>query len=167
MLWITIAGLVSVASAAVSATAATATTPASAAATAAAAAVAAPATTATATEPASAAATPATPAVFARAGFVHGEGAAVMLLPVEGCDRGLGFLIVRHLDEPKPLAASGVPVVDDLRGKNLSMRAEQLLQLGAVNLVAQVADIQLLSHRPISYEWVTTRPLLRAVLSGP
>jgi hypothetical protein len=126
-------GLVSVAAAAVSAAAtATSATSAVAAATASAA-----ATPAVAAATASAAATPAvaTAATTTAAaatfltgtGFVYGECAATVLLPVEGGDGGVGFGVVRHLDEPEALAAAGVPVVDDLGGYNLPVLRKQLL----------------------------------------
>ena len=69
-----------------------------------------------------------------------------MLLAVQGRDRRIGFLVVRHLDEPEALAPAGVAVVDDLGGQDLPVCAEQLLQLRAIDRVAQVTDVQLLSH---------------------
>jgi hypothetical protein len=92
--------------------------------------------TATATpSPAASAATTATEAtaaaaaVFARAGFVHGEGAAVVLLAIKPGDRRLGLFIGAHLDETESLAAAGVAVVDDLGGNDLAVCSEQLLEL--------------------------------------
>lgn len=88
---------------------------------------AAPTTTATATAAVSTAAAATT--IFAGAGFIDGEGSATVLLAVECLDGGLGFIVIGHLDEPEPLAAAGVSVVDDLGGKDLAMLAEQLLEL--------------------------------------
>jgi hypothetical protein len=52
-----------------------------------------------------------------------------VLLPVEGGNRGLGFIVVAHLDEPEALAATGVTVVDDLGRGHGPVRAEDLLKL--------------------------------------
>ena len=100
------------------------------------------ATAATAPE-STAATTPAsaTTALFARSGFIDGEGAATMFLAIKTSDCGLSFLIGRHLDEPKSLAAAGVPVVDDLGRYHLPVRGEQLLELGTGDVVAQVPDV--------------------------
>jgi hypothetical protein len=143
-------GLVPVAATAVAA-ATTATTEATAATTTATEATTA-ATPPTTTTEATAAATTATTtaeaatALFARAGFVDGQGATVVLLPVEGGNRGLGLVVVAHFDEPEALAAAGVPVVDDLGGCDRPIRAEELFQLGAVNTIGQITDVQLLTH---------------------
>jgi len=129
-------------------------TPTAAAATAAAVAAAATAAAA-ATEAATAAAaaadaatttTAATSAVFARAGFVDGQGAAAMFLAVQGSDRRLGFLIGPHFDEPEPLGSAGVTVVDDLGRDNRAVLAKQLLELRAIDLVAQIPNVKLLTH---------------------
>src|SRR5438045_268648 len=65
------------------------------------------ATTTAATE-STAATTAAAPALFARAGFVDGEGPAVVLVAVQRRDRRLGFLIGAHLDEAESLGPAGV-----------------------------------------------------------
>jgi len=113
---------------------------------------------ATASTTTTAAATEAT--FFARAGFVNGEGAAAVLLPVQGGNRGVCFAIVGHLHEPEALASARVAVVNDLGGKHLPVLAEQLFELGAIHLVAQISDIQLLSHRSISWAWLICGPVL-------
>jgi hypothetical protein len=64
-----------------------------------------------------------------------------MFLAVEGGDRSLGFVVAAHFDESESLAAAGVAIVDDLRRNHLAMLAEQLFQLGAIDFIAQVADI--------------------------
>ena len=48
-------------------------------------------------------------------------------------------------------AAAGVAVVDDLGRHHLPVCAERLFELRGVHLIAQVSDVQLLTHRPISY----------------
>src|SRR5688500_5195617 len=139
------AGLVAIASAAVAAAAPTpAAEPTAAAAPAAE--PTAPAATAAAAEPAPTTAATAATAIFARACFVDGEGAAAVLLAVQRRDCGRGLVIVGHLDEPETLAPAGVPVVDVLGGHDLAVLPEELLQLRAIDAVAQVADVQLLTH---------------------
>jgi hypothetical protein len=64
-----------------------------------------------------------------------------MLLAVQGGDRRLGFLIGAHFDKAEALAAAGVAVVDDLRGDDSPVLTEQLLELRAINLIAEVPDI--------------------------
>jgi hypothetical protein len=134
------------AAAAFAATAAAATTVAAAATAAATTTESAAAAAAAATESAATTAAAATPAIFARAGFVDGEGATAVLLTVQGCDRRLGFLIGPHFDEPEPLGSAGVTVVDDLGGDNRAVLAKQLLELRAIDLVAQVPNVKLLTH---------------------
>src|SRR5207237_4676273 len=86
-------------------------------------------------------------AFFARAGFIDGKGSSAMLLAVEGVDGVLRFVVVGHLDKSESLAASGFAIVDDLRRNDLTILTEKLFQLRAVHAVAQVADIQLLTHQ--------------------
>ena len=81
-----------------------------------------------------------------------------MLLTVHGIDGVLRFIVVGHLHEAEPLAASGIAIADDLRGDDLAELTEHLFQLRAVHVVAQVADIQLLTHLP-SPSWVEHWPL--------
>jgi hypothetical protein len=92
-------------------------------------AVAATAAAATESTPAPTAAKPAatstaapTGTLFARARFVYGQGATIMLLAVQR-RHGRGCLFVAgHLDESESLAPAGVPVIDDLGGDDLAMR---------------------------------------------
>ena len=131
-------GLVAVASAAVAST----TTAAVSTATAAAAVSAAAASTAVATS----AATSTAAALFARLGFIDGERAPVVLFAVEGGNGALGVIIVGHLDEPEPLAAAGVAIADNLGALNGAKLTEQLLQRRTVHAVAEVPDVQTLTH---------------------
>jgi hypothetical protein len=151
-------GLVAIATAAVAAATAAATaaitTPATA--TTAATESTAATTTAATTEP-TAATTASTTAVFARAGFVDGEGTSAVLLTIEGRNRRLGFVIRAHLDEAEALAAAGVTVVDDLRGDHSPVLTKQLLQFRAIHLVAQISNIQLLTHFDL-HVWVDCGP---------
>jgi hypothetical protein len=84
--------------------------------------------------------------LFARTRFVDGQGAAFVLLAVEGRDCGLSLGIRGHFYETESFAPARVPVVDNLSGGHLAVSAEQLFQLRAVDCVAQVPDIQLLTH---------------------
>jgi len=137
--------LVAIASAAVAAATATATASVAAPATAAASATEPAAATAAATEPAATAAA-STTAFFAGPGFVDGKGASAMLLPVERCDRRLGFLIGAHFDETETFGTTGVAVVDDLGRHDGAVLPEQLFEFRAIHAVAQVPDVKLLTH---------------------
>jgi hypothetical protein len=98
------------------------------------------ATTATATT------TTATRAIFTRLGLVDGEGAAIVLLPVQGRDGGLRFAVAAHLNKAEALAPAGVPVADDFRRLHGAVLREQLLQIRTCRVIAQVPDIQLAAH---------------------
>jgi hypothetical protein len=69
-----------------------------------------------------------------------------VLLAVQGRDGCLRLLVRGHFDESETFAPAGVPIVDDLSGNHLSVSAEQLFEFRAVHLVAQVPDVQLLTH---------------------
>jgi hypothetical protein len=135
--------LVAIASAAV-ATIAAATAAATVTTTATAAATESAAATAAATESTTASAATAT--IFARTRFVDGQGPAAMLLAIERRDRRLGFLIGAHLDEAESLGSARVAIVDDLSRNNRAVLCEQLLEFRAIDLVAQVPNIKLLTH---------------------
>jgi hypothetical protein len=140
-------GLVAPAATAAAATTVSAATTATASTTAAAVAAAATPTTATAAESAATTtAAAAARAIFLGLGFVHGEGSAAMFLAVEGRDRCLSFIFTAHFDEPEPLASAGVPISDDLSAFDSSMRSKQLFESRAIDIVAQIPDIQLLAH---------------------
>src|SRR5438128_10139732 len=104
------------------------------------------ATTATAVAAAAAAATAA--AFGLGPGLVNGQGAAAFLLAVQGRDGGLGLLVGLHLHEAEALGAARVAVSDDLRRLHGAVRLEHLGEVGVGHPVAQVADVQLLTHLP-------------------
>src|SRR4051812_20523295 len=79
-------------------------------------------------------------------GFVDGEGAAVLLLPVEGGDGGLGLLVAAHLDEAEALAPAGVTVLDHFRALDRAVRAAHLLQVRAGGVVTEIPDVQFAAH---------------------
>ncbi|CAA9405275.1 MAG: hypothetical protein AVDCRST_MAG64-1945 [uncultured Phycisphaerae bacterium] len=160
----------SVAIAAATATTATAAVP-TAAAAATATVAAAAATAAAATVPAAAAATR---AVLTRLGHVDGQVAAVDVLAVQGVDRGLGLLVGAHLDEAEALAAAGVPVADDLCALHRTVLREELLEIRAGRVVAQVPDVQLaVAHWRFSCRWARgprvyfPGPMRKRPQSGP
>jgi hypothetical protein len=145
-------GLVPIAISAVATVSATAAATAvtAAATTAAATATKAAATAAAATVSAAASAATATASagtLFARAGFVDGQCSAIVLLTVERRHRGGRFLVRGHFDKSEAFASAGVPIIDDLSRDDLPMCCEQLFEFRAVDSVAQVPDIQLLTHR--------------------
>jgi len=123
------------------------------AATAVAAATAASATTATAATPA-AKPTTATAATAAglRPGFIHGNGATIQLLAVEGGNRRLRFRIAAHLDEAEALGAPRITVDNDLRRLHRAMCAELLFQHAVVDVVAEVAYVEFFSQLQISHQ---------------
>jgi hypothetical protein len=69
-----------------------------------------------------------------------------MLLAVEGGDCRFGFLVGAHFDEAEAFGSAGVAIVNDLSGDDLAVGREQLFEFRAVGRVAQVPDIQLLTH---------------------
>jgi hypothetical protein len=148
-------GLVAIASAATSATtttaavatAATSTAAATAAAAAAEAATPAASTTSAAAEAAATATTTAAAAtLFARTRFVDSKGSPAMFLAVESGHRSGRLIITAHLDEAEAFASTGVAIVDDLGGYHRAVLTKQLLEFRAVDLIAQVPDVKLLTH---------------------
>src|SRR4051812_19720729 len=68
-------------------------------------------------------------AFFAGFGLVHREGAAVLLLAVEGADGGLGLFVRSHLHEAEALAAAGLAVLDDFGAVDRAVRREHRVQV--------------------------------------
>src|SRR5438874_7670375 len=112
-----------------------------------AAAITATAATAATTEPAATVATRSTASAFGpRPRLVDGEGAPVRLFAVQGGDGGLGLLVGLHFHKPEALGPSRVPVHDDLGRLHRAVRLEHLDEIAVAHRVAQVADVQLLTH---------------------
>jgi hypothetical protein len=132
------------------------------------AAVATAATTAAATTAAvataSATTTAAAAAIFARASFVHGERATVVLGAVDSTNRRLGFCVAAHLDETEALAPASVAVVDDFGTLNRPELSKHLVKVRARDVEAQIATIKFLPHRKISCAWKKYQPA--TLLSG-
>ncbi len=77
-----------------------------------------------------------------------------MLLAVERLNGSLGLIVVGHLDESEAFGPAGVAIVNDLSGRDLAVLTKQLLKFRAIHLVAQVPDIQLLTHWNLLKKWV-------------
>jgi hypothetical protein len=102
------------------------------------------ATTAAATTAAVTAA--ATPARLFRSGFVDGHGATIVLLIVHGFNRFASGVVIAHFDEAESFAATGIAVLDDFRAPHGSKFGKHFFELGAVDAVAQISNIKLLTH---------------------
>ena len=61
-------------------------------------------------------------------GFVHADGATIQRLPVERVNRCLALLAVRHLNEAKPLRATGHAIRHYARRGNFAVRRKRGLQ---------------------------------------
>src|SRR5687768_11248323 len=157
-------GLVPAAAATAAATAvAAAATPTAAATTAVAAATAAAAATATTVAAATAAATTAA-TILAGLGFVDRQRPAAVLLAVQRRDRGLRLVVATHFHEPEALRAPGHAVADHFGALHRAVLREQLFQVRARDVVAQVTHVQLLAHWIAPVCWASTRVLLSGSL---
>src|SRR5690606_9369194 len=78
---------------------------------------------------------------LARAGDVHDEGAAAEVLAGQGADRGLGFVVVGHLDEPEAAGAAGFAVHDHARPGDLAVLGEELVEFILGGRVREVAHV--------------------------
>ena len=74
-----------------------------------------------------------TAAFFTRSRFVDGQRATLVLLFVEPLNGRLCLCVGAHLHKPKPLAAPGFAILDDLRALNCAEWTEQLLQIRAAH----------------------------------
>jgi hypothetical protein len=107
------------------------------------------AATAAATTAAAAAVTAAAAATAARlfgSCFVDGHGAAVVLLIVHALNGFASGVVIAHFDEAESLAATGISVLNDFRAPHGSKFGKHFFELGAVDAVAQVSNIKLLTH---------------------
>jgi hypothetical protein len=84
--------------------------------------------------------------LFLRTSLVDGQRAAIMLLAIESGNRSLCFRIATHLNEAESLAATGFTIRNHLGRLNRAMLAEELFQIRAAGVIAQVPDIQLIAH---------------------
>lgn len=65
---------------------------------------------------------------------------------IEGINRLLGLIVVRHLDKAESLRLAGVAVDDDVDRRDLAVLGEQVAKLILGGAVIHVADINLLGH---------------------
>lgn len=84
--------------------------------------------------------------LFARPSLVDDQRAAFVLLFVKALDCFPGRIVVGHFHKSKTFAAARVAVLNDLSTAHLAVRRKQGFQRGIRYLVAQVSDVQLLTH---------------------
>ena len=104
------------------------------------------ATTVSATAAGTTTAAATTTAALLRAGLVYRQVTALEILAVERGDGSLRLLIAAHLDEAEALGTPGIAIGDHLRRHHRAVRGKHLLQVALVHVVAQVADVKLLTH---------------------
>src|SRR5205085_6286932 len=83
---------------------------------------------------------------FTGLGFVDGQVPTVVLTAVEPLDGRLRLGVGAHLHEPEPLGAVGVPIDDDLGALDRPEGREHRLQVGLVDVVGEIPDVQLLGQ---------------------
>jgi hypothetical protein len=81
------------------------------------------------TAAASTTATTAAAAIFARASFVDGERAPVVLLAVHSGNGRLGFFIASHFDKAETFASAGVAIHDDFGTLHGAILTKDLVQI--------------------------------------
>jgi hypothetical protein len=125
-------------------------------------------TTTTTTTTTAAVAAPTAAATFLTGlGFVDRQVPAVVVMTVETLDGRLRLGVGPHLHESEPLRAVGVPIDDDLCALDRPEWREQRLKVGLIDVVSQVADIQLLTHdRPPKREFDDPRDAFRVEKKG-
>jgi hypothetical protein len=89
---------------------------------------------------------PAAPA-FLLAGFIYRQVAPCEFRAVQGAYGGLRFLLAPHFDEAETLGPPGFALGDDLRRHDRSVGSKRPLQIAVSYVVAQIADVEFLSHR--------------------
>jgi hypothetical protein len=96
-------------------------------------------------------------ALFAGPGFVDRQRAAIDFFLVQAGDRCLSLAIIRHFDKTEALAATGVPVHDNLGALNAAKFGEQRFQALVVSIVTEVSNVQASSHKTIPYDLPVAR----------
>ena len=76
---------------------------------------------------------------------------AFVLLIVQTVDRRLGVFVALEFDEAESLALSGVAIGDHVGAADGAEWREQGFEVGARNVVAEIAAIKLLTHRNFSH----------------
>jgi hypothetical protein len=108
------------------------------------------------TTAASSAATPVATATIAaatsaaggfRAGFIDGEPAAIVVLAVQSFDCRLGFVVIRHFNEPESTAPARLSIAQYLSRAHRAELLEQLLEVFRRGSVSEVTNVKPLGHR--------------------
>jgi hypothetical protein len=98
--------------------------------------------------PITAPSTAAARAIFLGTRFVDGQRSAVVRLIMHAVDRRLGFGITAHFDETEAFAAPGIAIFHYLSERHSAELRKHFFQLVATDVVAQISDIQPLTHGP-------------------
>jgi hypothetical protein len=69
-----------------------------------------------------------------------------MLELVEGIDRRIGVGFTPHFDETEALPVACLTISDDLNALNFAELRKELFKIGTADVVAEVADVELLPH---------------------
>src|SRR5262249_26294045 len=93
----------------------------------------------------------ATGAILLGPGLVDGQGTAIVLLAVEVGDGGLGLVIGRHFDEAEAAAGAGSAVGDDLGALDGPVSREEILEVRAAHVVAQISDVKFPAHCKLQF----------------
>jgi hypothetical protein len=109
------------------------------------------ATTASAATPESSASAP---AFSLGPGFVHRQRTATGIATVKGCNGSLGFIVVGHLDEPKPARAAGVAIRNDRSALNRAVSLEPLTQFSIGGIKRKVSNEYLFHQFPFKRSWL-------------
>jgi hypothetical protein len=80
-----------------------------------------------------------------------------VLLAVQCGDGSLCFIVRTHFDEPEALASPGHAITDHLGADDRSVLSEDVLQLRAIDIVAQISNVQTLTHTISSNEELDPR----------
>ncbi len=78
-----------------------------------------------------------------RTSFVDLQGAFAQFLPVEGVDRGLGFVLVVHFNETEPFGPAGFPVGNNVDRVHGPILLESIPEVVFVRTIGKVADVNL------------------------
>lgn len=88
--------------------------------------------------------TTATGAGFSGLGFVDGQPTTTVFVIVQAFNCGLRFVFGVHLDEAEAFASTRVAILDHLGALDRAEMSEEGFERRIVNLVAQIADVELL-----------------------
>ncbi len=83
---------------------------------------------------------------FPRLGFTHYEPPPLLFEVIESLNRCFSLGVGVHLDDAKPLAKPQIRVLDDLGALHGAERREPCLQFRRGYRVAQVTNVESLSH---------------------